>query len=461
MSVTLFSGVETPPTAAGPRRWVPLSVLTVGSAVRRAGIDATVVDAQVTPDWRDAIATAARRGTIFGVTCLTGESVHAAMSAVAIARRSAPGVPVVWGGYHASLFHAEILREGLADVVVVGNGERAMAELAVRASGGVEGHELAEQARDVPGAAVLGRRRVIRSDGAVVAEVVANPARSVDINSLPPVDYELVDVPSYFTPTESRVQFVTSYGCHHGCTYCAEPAVSSRRWSGLRPDRIISETRALWRAYGPEAVDFMDANFSSKIGRVLDFVDQAPAGSDGIVYMCNMRARDVVVLSRQVDLRRLRSAGIAQVFIGVESGSDAVLRRLKKGSTVDDTVEACRRLADAGILTYTSFMHDLPEETTEESEASLSLAEVLAGLGGNQQSHHFYMPFPGTEMFDTYFTGLVPFDRPQAQWAESSTFGGSPLWTGRPEFRARVRERLEQLRDRYPDRFLVAPLPTV
>jgi anaerobic magnesium-protoporphyrin IX monomethyl ester cyclase len=108
----------------------------------------------------------------------------------------------------------------------------------------------------------------------------------------------------------------------------------------------------------------------------------------------------------------------------------------------------------------TSWMHDLPGETGEDSKETLSLARLLSKLPTNRQMHHFYTPFPSTEMYDTFFGSAYDEDKRQADWATSNTYAGSSLWRGRQDFRESVLAGLEEIRRQSPGTFERKPLPT-
>ena len=131
-SVVLLNGVDATRDATIPRPWLPLSP----SYLQANGVQAVLIDPQIHADWEARLRAAVVGASYFGVTSMTGPSVGVALDAIAVAREVAPAVPVVWGGYHATLTHRAIVREGVADVAVVGPGERAAVALADAFAGG-------------------------------------------------------------------------------------------------------------------------------------------------------------------------------------------------------------------------------------------------------------------------------------------------------------------------------------
>jgi radical SAM superfamily enzyme YgiQ (UPF0313 family) len=459
-TVVLFNGVNTADDADSPRLWAPLSIMAVGTALKAAGYGVELLDCQIEPAWRQRLRDTVRTAVYLGVSCMTGPGIGNVLEAIDVARANAPDVPVVWGGYHATLAYEGILREGLADVVAIGSGEGAAVELArvfsqTERSGPGRDRELAK----VGGIARRGPRRMITANGRLERELVRTAADDLDMNMLAPMDYSLLDPIRYYTAANRKLPYITSYGCPHACGYCSEPVMSGRRWRSLDPRRVVTETVSLWRRYTPDAVDFMDPNFSTSPGRVAEFVRRAIAAGGHVRYMCNMRARDVVILGRLMDLSDLRKGGLTRIFMGVESGSDRVLLTIRKGSRRQDTISACAALARAGIEVHTSFMHDLPDETDDDSDQTLALSRALARMDGNRQSHHFFTPYPGTELYRRYFGVDLDASVPQALWASSSTYRANAIWAGRRDFRERILHRLEALRDEYEHAFAGTRLP--
>lgn len=449
-TVVLFAGVDPLSTGESTYAWHPLSVLTVGSILQAHGFQPIIIDCQVDADWREQLRAHAPDAVFVGVTCMTGPSIGNVLTAIDIVRVAAPGVPIVWGGYHATLAWRGILRERLADIVVTGAGETTAPLLAQRLSTGAAIR--AEDLSDVPNLAFLDGRTALTPAGTTQPNIIKTTYEFVgDMNALPPVDYSLIDPTRYYTNDMRDLSYITSYGCPYACAFCSEPTTSTRKWKPLAPRRVVTELRNLWDRYAPSQISLLDPNFSTNIQRVVDIVELlTTTRGPRLELRANMRTRDVVNLARFLDLNRLRDAGFTAIFVGCESGSDRMLKKLRKDATVAHTRDACHLLEEAGIIQLTSWIHDLPDEEPNDSEQTLDLVTELAALPHNQQKHHFFMPFPATELFESLFGRTADDGRTQAQWAHSDTYGGSDLYPGRPEHRAHVLRRLTALRDRHP-----------
>ena len=446
--IMLFAGVDPLTTGESDYAWHPLSVLAIGSVLQAGGFDVLIVDCQVDHDWRALLAANAGDALYVGVTCMTGPSISNVLTAIRIVRESAPGVPIIWGGYHATLAYRGILREHLADAVVLGPGEHAAVQLARLLARGAR--LTPDAVTDVPNLALLDGRTGLTQAGTTQPSIFTTRYEFIgDMNALPPMNYHLIEPARYYTDRVRDLSYISSYGCPYACTFCSEPTTSTRKWKPLAPRRVVAELRHLWQTYHPSQISLLDPNFSTNIQRVIEIVELLEGDGIRLELRANMRTRDVVNLAKAIDLKRLHTVGFSAIFLGCESGSDTMLKRLRKGATVADTRRACELLDAAGITQLTSWIHDLPDEELEDSEQTLQLVTDLAKLPYNRQKHHFFMPFPSTELYEQLF-GKTPDDgRTQAEWATSDTYGGSALYQGRPEFRARVLRQLVALKGQY------------
>jgi radical SAM superfamily enzyme YgiQ (UPF0313 family) len=392
---------------------LPLALLSLASALDRKRYQVAIVDGRLEEGAPEQVARVVREtedALCLGVTVLTGKPLGDALRVTRAVKAARPSCPVVWGGWHPSLFPAETLVEAGIDATVQGQGEITFAEILERLEGGAP-------LDGVPGCTV--RRG---------ADVVFNPPRpTADVNGFPPLDYDLVDVERYFERKGQRqLDYVTSQGCRFRCTFCADPTVYRRAWFGLHPERVGSELERLYRRLPFDDVAFQDETFFTQGNRVAAIAAEIRKRGLDFRWMATLRADQGARLEEKV-LAECRAAGLRRVMIGLESGSQSMLDWMKKDVTLDQvfvTAEKCRRL---GIGALFNLIVGFPHEPPESVEETLRAAKRLRAMGPDfQVAFFYYKPYPGTEITDALAKEGHPLPRRLEDWAEVESVAASP-----------------------------------
>src|SRR5581483_10358477 len=148
-------------------------------------------------------------------------------------KRLAPQVPVIFGGWHASLLPEQTVREPYVDMVVRGQGELTLLEIVENLTAG----------RDHTGIPGTNWRR-----GGDVHRAPERPVASLD--SLPMPAFHLADMDAYERACGVRkLAYATSVGCPYACNYCTDMVFYKRRFHGLSAERVAGELAALVPRY--------------------------------------------------------------------------------------------------------------------------------------------------------------------------------------------------------------------
>lgn len=223
-----------------------------------------------------------------------------------------------------------------------------------------------------------------------------------DVNTMPLLDRSHLDKDPYWDGGVLESAMVASRGCPFDCSFCGA-AVSSNPDVTVRmrmPERIMEEILDLKMRFGVQRVRFVDDLFlaNQRLMRMTlkAFVDAR------LDMRWDATGRINVLAGARDELFDLMvTAGCREVALGIESGSDRVLRYVDKKITVAQTVRAVTRLCRVGIDVKGYFILGLPTETRDEHQATLGLIrrlwDLADGMPGRFRCSVFeYRPYPGT-----------------------------------------------------------------
>jgi anaerobic magnesium-protoporphyrin IX monomethyl ester cyclase len=420
---------------------LPLSLL--HAAARAAErYQLVLIDQRVDPNWRARLEQEMQAEPLLvGITCYTGPMITRALEVARVARSANPEVPIVWGGVHVGLLPEQSLHHPLVDIVVRGEGEQSLLDLADALS---EGRSLSE----VSGISFIDQARY-----------VATPAAPyLDVSTAPEIPYQLVDVRDYMPLYEGRrsLYMESSRGCPYACTYCYNVYFNDRKWRAQSPARVIERVRYVREQYGVEDVYFTDDDFFINQKRARAIIE----GLCEIDVSWQVQGSDIVCI-KKMDmelLKLLERSGFRRFTIGIETGSPRMRQLMQKQGSVDDIVATFEKLARFDFIIFGSFISNTPGETLEDIRLSVELIERLHHANPNFRNSpvYHYTPFPGTPMFEQAVgAGFVP-PASFADWASFSYEGNGFVHIGGQD--PRFYERLyvaTLLNDRKVDEYTV------
>ncbi len=367
---------------------MPLALMTIASSLDRSRFEVVIVDARLEPDAHRRVLEACRGALLLGVTVLTGKPLKDALELSRKVRAAQPDLPIVWGGWHPSLFPTQCLTDPAVDAVVIGQGEQTFQEAVNRlmASGSKVG--------SLEGCPGLSFRT---AEG----RVVNNPERAlIDLNALPPHDYRLFPVERYFALKGRRqLDYISSQGCPYRCAFCADPAVYKRRWTGIDADRMLEELMALHARHRLEEVALQDELFFVSRKRAEAFMDGLIAQGSPFTWTATLRADQ----ASRMDVSMFEKMGRSrcrEVLIGVESGSPELLKRIAKDIKLEQVIAAATRCAEHGVGATFPFIIGFPDEPEGSVWQTLQVAKQLSRMSPQFHVKLFsYAPYPGSDLY--------------------------------------------------------------
>jgi radical SAM superfamily enzyme YgiQ (UPF0313 family) len=291
------------------------------------------------------------------------------------------------------------------DFAVIGDGEVTMLELARAILDG------AKDFSTVKGIAYWDAAR---------QEVLETPPREVatDLDSISFPAYDLVHMNCYATPSPYAIKGILlrathvmgGRGCPSQCTFCVARKVRQASGGGkylrMRSARsLFEEIRLLRENHHIDAFLFLDDLFTLNKPTVLEFCRLLREEKLNMLWSCLSK----VTMMDEEMIRAMAGAGCVQVEFGVERGSDAALRLIKKGISVANVIQVFDLCHKHGIRTYANMLVNLPGETEQDLR---DIETLLEKLRSEVVAMNTFFPYPGTEIYDLWDQKFTREDLP-------------------------------------------------
>jgi anaerobic magnesium-protoporphyrin IX monomethyl ester cyclase len=390
---------------------LPLALLAIGSELDPSIYEVVIIDARLDPDAENTVLSHLRDALCLGITVLTGAPISDALRVSRAAKREHPNVPVVWGGWHPSMFSRECLLEPSVDVTVRGQGEETFVDIVNRLAAG----------QSLEGCAGC----TIRLPDGTIQE---NPARPLaQVEQFRAQDYGLIPVEKYFELKGKRqLDFISSQGCNFRCAFCSDPFVYGRKWVGLEPVRMALRLKELWDRYHFDDVNFQDETFFTKANRVEALADRIVESGMKITWAATMRADQGIRLPDEVWVR-CKQSGLRRLLVGVESGSNEVLKRIRKDIKIEQVYEVAEKMLKFGIAGHFPFIVGFPDESDADIQASLDCAKRLRSMSPDFLTPIYYFkPYPGSALVIEAVERGFRLPETLEAWAEFDYVAGEP-----------------------------------
>jgi len=181
-----------------------------------------------------------------------------------------------------------------------------------------------------------------------------------------------------------------------GCTFCSWPTLYPT-FRVMSPEQLVDEIGYLIDRYSVKSV-FDDTGcfpVGSWLRRFANLLIERGYNRK-IEFSCNMRFG---ALTRE-DYRLMRKAGFRMLLFGVESGSQATLDRLNKGTTVEGIINECKIPKEEGLEPHITIMVGYPWETRNDALSTLKVAKLLMQKGwANTLQSTVVIPYPGSKLY--------------------------------------------------------------
>jgi radical SAM superfamily enzyme YgiQ (UPF0313 family) len=217
--------------------------------------------------------------------------------------------------------------------------------------------------------------------------VVTDPRDLIhDLDSLPLPARHLLPI-SRYQALGFPVSIITSRGCPNKCIFCLGRRMVGYKGRFRDASLVVDEIEHIL-SLGFTRINVADDLFTANKARVKELCGEIKRR--GVIFGWSAFARVNTVDLETLSL--MRDAGCDCVSFGIESGNPEMLKRVRKGITLEQARKAVQCCKDADMLPHASFMVGLPGDSPEILEETARFAKELDISFG----YHFFAPFPGT-----------------------------------------------------------------
>lgn len=338
-----------------PRAYIPLGIASIAAVLEESSVDVEILNLA---DCRDIEGVEIPESDWYGVGCVSA-TLPATKKLVSLLRGK--GKTVV-GGAHPSIAPDETYSQVNPDVVMTGEAEYLFRDLVT---------------------------------GAAEPEPIMHAGLIQDLNSLPFPARHLFDSEDVVDVTGIHGQekgvpattVITSRGCPYSCNFCCKGHPMFNGYRYRTAFNVLEELTLLKERYEIEHVRFVDDEFTLHKGRSSELM--RVLRPLGFTWVCITRADTL-----EADLLRLmKLAGCVEVHIGVETGSDRLLKLMNKQTTAAVLKRGVKLIKEAGIRVKTYLMWKYPGENEADREATI---EFMRETQPDKYTISRFIPLPGS-----------------------------------------------------------------
>lgn len=306
------------------------------------------------PIWEEIVETIEQYSPdLLGISIVFSATLKSVENIARMVKQRDKKVKVVVGGPHSSLAPEEILGSEFFDYSVRGEGEQTLLEL-------VQGKKLT----DIDGLSY-------KEHG---GKIIHNPDRGFieNLDELPFPDPHLQLIPLGDLNKNFGV-IATSRGCPKRCVFCSSPRLWGRKVRRRSINNAIAEVSQRYHNYGVRKFYFSDDNFNLNKSYAKELCRAIIDNNLEIEFFCEA---NIAPFDREL-MELMKEAGCIRLKFGIESGSDRILKLMKKGITVKQIRETCSLAKEVGVPYSLYVMAGMPSETPEEMCQTLDLAREM------------------------------------------------------------------------------------
>lgn len=368
------------------RIFLPLGICYLAAALRNNDYICDICDANLNNPTIDEIVRMAVNYDMVGISSNTINFHNAVIIAEAI--KNIKNIPILLGGHHATFEHEFIIKQyNCFDAIIRGEGETAIVQLCndFFRNGSFSYKINGVTYKNLDGQICLSDTIILEDD----IETSAFPIRDNQ------GEYPRKPLP--YANDKLYVSISTSRGCPYGCSFCSVTSFRSK-WVARSAESVAEEAYSLYKAYSDIFIVFADDNFYINPERSKEIIRKINAKCGEIIGFSFATRADQIIRNGSEYLRFFKDNGCYSIELGVENGSNNVLKRFCKNTTANQNRLAIKMIREHGIYVAVDYILFDPETSIEELKDNIIFMKS-ANIFGHYPPLLFnrIKPYPGTK----------------------------------------------------------------
>lgn len=367
------------------RHFPPLGIASMAASLRANGYLCDIIDGDL-PEYKsiEKIVACMLDYDLIGISATTPSLPNAVTIAEKI--KQVKKVPIVLGGHCATFMHNVIVEKyDCFDAVIRGEGESSIVALC--------NDYFLHEALTVPFDFLTAKN----ING--VKHIANSIAVEENLDSLP---FPVRDGCERYLDKNRIITISSSRGCPYGCSFCSATNFRSK-WSGRSPKNIADEVYEIFQKVKDFTIIFVDDNFYIDPDRSIKILEEIQKRCNRSFQFVFATRADQIIINGSAYLRKLKDYGCIEIEMGIENGSDSVLRRYKKNTTSSQNRLAIQMLHEQGINPAVDYVLFDPETSRQELIENVSFLKSARLWGYDPPLiYERIVTFPGTEFTEMH-----------------------------------------------------------
>ena len=394
--------INPPTTSEFEKHWAGFPILGlayIASSIRKFGHEVILLDGKLDNLNSEQILETIIdcKPDLIGITCMTVEFPTIVKLSTMI--KKSINIPIIVGGAHINSIEEKAMEEcEYIDFLSIGEGEYLIGELLNQ----------------------LGGER----DYSDIKGLVYRVNNKEFIKNLPrpyPKDYDLLPFPAWdLFNTGEQIPILTHRGCPFHCTFCSHNSGFKTRFR--TPENVIAEIKNTIDNYNPKVIRFEDETFGLDIKRTTTIINGIL--DQGLHKKVSFSAQTRVDRISEEFIILMKKANFETLEMGVESGNEEILLKIKKQITLEQVRTAVALAKKHKLKVWTKFILGHPEETKETIRDTINF---ITELNPEQLSVAIMTPYPGTPIYELAAKGEGGYKLLVDDWSNYDKYSSGVL----------------------------------